>query len=194
MNLKKILLFIGLVFLIVTTFFMLKLSKEKSALDKKEEVIKVVIEHIFTCPNKDIISLYNKMQNTAEDKAQLTHEPGVTEYDSTELDKKLFEIYSNYISNEAYENFLTEYYTKFCVYSIANEYETKVQTIDIVQSKKIPTNYSFTIHLTYGPIEGEKKDTEVEGSAQLTKEEKISYITFFDNNLYKELNLPSKPI
>ncbi|HWT26407.1 MAG TPA: hypothetical protein VN131_00575 [Mobilitalea sp.] len=181
---KKVLLFIGLFFLIIIIFFTIKMLKEKSTLNKNKETIRIVNEQIFTCPNNDIISLYNDMLNTTENKAQST--PGLGVVDSTELDKKLYEMYSNYISSEWFESFRTKYYSKFYVYSIASEYEMKVHTIDIVQSKKIPTNYSFTIYLTYGPKDGVKKDTEVEGSAQLTNEGKISFITFFDKNLYKE--------
>ena len=184
---KKIFLFVGLFLLITATFFTIKILKEKNTLNESKDTLRFVTEQIFTCPNKDIIKLYNEMINTALDESQSTSKLGIVEYDTTKLDKKLYETYSNYISNKWYEAFRTEYYTKLFAYSIASEYDIKVRSIDIVQSKKVPTNYSFTLYLTYGLIEGDKKDTKVEGSAQLTNERKISYITFFDKDLYQEI-------
>ena len=183
---------LGFIIILSTIFIVFALSEKKKSKDKNEKSIQTVVAQIFTCPNKEMIKLYSDMEEVvAEEKNLLPPETKIyspSEESYSEINKKIEEMYAPYILNRWYESFVKQFEMKYVVYSITNEYETKVDHIKITQSDTIPTNYSFTIYLHCGPIAGEKKDIEIKGSAQFTEENgKISYIKFFDKELYPEL-------
>lgn len=179
---KKTLLGIGLgVILILATIFMLIIlsGKFKSG-DEYEETIQAVVEQIFTCPDEKMIELYNDMHDDSSNKSDILPPGKIVEFDATEIEKKLEEMYAPYITDEWYDSFVDHFETELIGYSIAVGYEIKIDHIEFTQSKTIPTNYSFTIYLNYGQTDGVKKDIEIEGSAQISeKDGKVSYIRFF---------------
>lgn len=178
---KKIILGIGLVILIIVIFFIFYFIKKANESAKNEEAIRVVTEQIFTCPNEEMIKLYIDMQNVA-DKTEL----GVHELNTKEIENKIYEMYAPYISDDWYESFVEKFFAYYLYYSVASEYETKVNKVAIIQHDKKSDNYSFVVSLNYGPIDGVKEDIEIEGRAQFAKEAgKITYIKYSDDVLLR---------
>lgn len=177
---------LGLIFILVALFLVILQSGKIKTGDKNEETIQAVVEQIFTCPDEEMIDLYNDMQDTAINKSDSLTPGALVEFDSTEIEKKLKDMYAQYISEEWYDSFVEHFFTEFMIYSTAVGYETKVDQVVFTQSETIPTNYSFTIYLNYGQTDGEKKKHEIEGSAQISeKDGKVSYIQFFADRDFK---------
>ncbi|MGB4659680.1 MAG: hypothetical protein WBI07_10890 [Mobilitalea sp.] len=144
-----------------------------------EETIQTVAEKIMTCPDEKMMELYDSMYAQAANSTYTLDQGKVVEYEATPIEKKLLEMYGPYISEDWYESFVIHFETEFMMYSTATGYESKIDHIEFEQSKTTPTNFSFTIYLSYGQIKGEKKDIEIKGSAQMAEEDgKIAYIQF----------------
>ncbi len=189
MNTKqKTMIGIVITVVLVTIVLAVQFSMKENASDANEEAIKAVVNNIFSSPNDEMISLYNDMLDKA-DQEVLSSAPGqAVSFDSTMLDKKLDETYSGYIAKDWYESFVNKFYTEFITYSIAGKYDIDVNSIDITQDSRNPINYSFTVYLSYGPVDGSKEDIKIKGSAQFAKEEgKLSFIRFFDSDLIVRL-------
>ena len=184
---KKIILGIGSFFLVIVVCLILSFAK-RAETDKNEEAIRIVTTQIFTCPDEEMLSLFKNMISAMENRISASPEPGYGALESSSIDEKIKELYGPYISDEWYESFLQHFYSNFFSYSIADEYETKVNNIKITQSKEIPSNYEFLLSLNHGLKNGSKENIEMKGSAQFTGEEgKITYLRFFDKDLHMKL-------
>lgn len=174
---------LGLIFILTTILLVIILSGKFKSKDENEKIIQAVIEQIVTCPDKKMIELYKDMYNNpniALNKSDSPPPGTVVKFASTEIDKKLEEMYSPYISDEWFDSFVKHFAIQYHIFSTAVGYETKVEHIEFTQSEAIPTNYSFTIYLNYGKTNGKKNDIEIEGSAQISeKDGKVSYIQLF---------------
>lgn len=178
---------LGIILVAAIIIFIILLGKFKERSRERdsaeyEETIQTVVQKVFTCPDEKMRELYNNMYEEAANKADTATESKVVGFDSTEIEKTLKEMYGPYISDDWYDSFVEHYETKLMIYSIASGYESKIDHIEFEQSKTTPTNYSFTIYLNYGQTEGEKKDIEIKGSAQIAeKDGKLSYIQFLED-------------
>ena len=172
---------LSLAIILVTVLFLMLFPGNGKSLNRNEEAIKTVLEQIFTCPNQEMIEVYNNMFSRIQTSP-------LEENINNEIDKKLYEIYQPYISSKWYESFVMYFYSYLYVYSTTDGYEIAVAHIDIKRSDTIPTNYSFMVYLNYSKEGGEKYHTKSEGSAQFLEEKgKISYLQLFDKNLKLEL-------
>ena len=172
---------LSLAIILVTVLFLMLFPGNGKSLNRNEEAIKTVLEQIFTCPNQEMIEVYNNMFSRIQTSP-------LEENINNEIDKKLYEIYQPYISSKWYESFVMYFYSYLYVYSTTDGYEIAVDHIDIKRSDTIPTNYSFMVYLNYSKEGGEKNHTKIEGSAQFLEEKgKISYLQLFDKNLKLEL-------
>lgn len=181
---KLIIVFVVVITVIAASVLGFKYTEKIRKNNKNKEMIRNVVEKIFTCPDEEMIKLYHNMIQ----KSLASSDSDVVSLKSKELDKKMDELYSTYFSEEYFETFRQEYYINYNIYSTAEGYQIKVKRIEVTQSKSIPTNYSFTVFLNYG-LKGEAaKDLSIDGSAQISKNDgKISYIRFFDKELMNEL-------
>ncbi|MDF2473753.1 MAG: hypothetical protein K0R21_1535 [Anaerocolumna sp.] len=174
----------GIVFILIIavifTIFILPSLKS----NENEDKIKAIIEQIFTCPDREMITLFEDELKKIRDSSTT---PGtIVGLDFIEIEKKLKEMYGPYISEPWFDSFVQHYFNEFMIYSTVAQYEMKVTNIEFVQSKTIPTNYSFTVSLNYGPAEGEKKDIKIDGSAQISEDDdKVSFIQLFTSNEFK---------
>lgn len=183
---------IALISIFIVILLVVIFSKKTKSKVENEEVIQHVVEQIFTCPDNEMVELFRDMDTAIHDITPSLSSKSLLELDNSifsNIDKKLEEIYASYISDKWFSSFVNHFYMKYYIYSTAIGYETMVDHIVITQSETIPTNYSFTIYLNYGPTDGYKKDIEIEGSAQILQDdEKISYIQFFaDKSFMLEL-------
>lgn len=168
---------------------------------KNEKAIRVVVTQLFTCPNEELIQLYSDMnkeldayllerQNDPEHANEGVYVPDENDISSfSKIKNKLMEMYTPYFTDKGYETFYDKLiFNNYVVYSTALGYNTEVVLVEITQSETISSNYSFTVSLRYGPTDGDKKDIEIDGSAQVTEDVgKLSYIQFFDRDLRMEL-------
>lgn len=167
---------------------------------KNEDTIQAVARQVFTCPNEELILLYSNWNKEIDEymleKENDPNSPDTGTYSIdviapnsfSKLENKVHEIYSPYFTDRGYELFYKHFMNNHNTYSATPGYQIEVLKVDITQSETIPSNYSFTVFLRYGTIGGEKKDIKVDGSAQVTEEEgKLSYIQFFDRDLFYEL-------
>jgi hypothetical protein len=173
---------LGLIFILTMIFLINILLRKIIPQDENQENIRIVLEQIFTCPDQEMIDAFSNMYIIKDEEINFDNPSSIVigQFDTTEIEQKLKEKYAPYISDTWYDSFIQHFYNEFRIYSTAIDYETKVKHITITQSAKIPTNYSFTIDLNYGPSQGAKKDIEIEGSAQISeKDGKISYLQLF---------------
>lgn len=155
---------------------------------ERGSTIKNVIELMFNCPNEELINLSNKMV----DEITNTQETGLslTEQSQPEFFNKIDELYKSYFTEKGYDTFLRLTFPyRFHIDAYEAGYTLKVNKVTVTPNKKIPTNFSFTAEILYGPKDGEQSKFEVTGSAQLQEEgDKISYIQFFNiNELLKNM-------
>ena len=195
MKLKKKAVFgicVGLIIILAIIIIAFPLLEKMKSKNKNEKAIQAVVEQIFTCPNEELIKLYSDMSEAVDDKIDSLSPDikiySLTDEDFSKIENKLEEMYAPYILSSWYESFMKHMQMNFVIYSISKDYEIEVDHIEITQNETISTNYSFTIDIHYGLIDGEKKDIEIKGSAQFTDVNgKISYIKIFDNELRSEL-------
>lgn len=154
--------------------------------DKKEDLIQSVVMQVFSCPNEELIKLMNDMNEEIE--ISNTNKKS-TSLEDFEFFKKLDSIYSPYFTDKCYEDFLNKRIPyKYHIETDSLGYKMNVTDIEIKQSKNTPTNFDFSINLSYGPEDGEKIKTSINGSAQFADgNDKISFIRFFDDDLNREL-------
>ena len=187
-NKKKRLLEIGLgaIVIIVAIAMIFIYSEKNKPMDKNIEAIKKVVGQIFTGPDQEMVQLFQEYLQKLD---MSVREPSTTNVSSedadpySKIDEKLNTMYAPYMTKEFYEgSFARNYWSSYYVYSTTKGYELKVNNINITQSEKEPRNYSFVIDLNYGPIDSDKKNIIIDGSAQFAQEEgKISYLQIFDN-------------
>lgn len=168
-----------ILFVLITFTSILFISCSKQ---ERGSAIQNVMELMFNCPNEELVKLSNNMVEEITNK----QETGLSKEDlsQTELFKKIDELYKGYFTEKGYETFLRLGYPySFHVNAYEAGYILKVNKVTVTPNKKIPTNYSFTAEILYGPKDGEQKKFEVTGSAQLEENsDKISYIQFFNHD------------
>jgi hypothetical protein len=185
MKFKKKTLFaigLGLIFILTMIFLINILLRKIKPQDEIQDNMQAVLEQIFTCPDQEMIEAFSNTYNIRDDEIIFDTPSSITigQFATTEIERELKEKYAPYISDTWYDSFIQHFSNEFHIYSTAIDYETKVEHIEFTQSEKIPTNYSFTIYINYGPFHGEKKDIEIEGSAQIAeKDGKVSYLQLF---------------
>lgn len=167
---------IALLIMLVVIF-----SGDRKSTNKNEEAIKTVIEKIYTCPNDELIDLYNNMINNVQSQDDLDDH-------FKEINSKVEYMYKEYIASDWYDSFFIRFATTYYIYSTAPGYNITVDHIDIIQSDTLPMNYSFIVYLDYGKVGDEMTRLEIDGSAQFSEEEgKISYLQLFDRDIRLEL-------
>jgi hypothetical protein len=177
------------IILILSGNYIYKFIRDKSEDKKNKEVIEAVVTQIFTCPNEELINLYQKMyQQMAKIATKSEEEPKTEPNYSSLIEDKLKEVYGPYFTDRAYTKFKMKYIINYYVYATAMDYNVTLDRVKIVRSETIPSNYSFIVSVKYGPEGSSLKEMEIEGSAQLYEEPgKLSYIQFIESKLYREL-------
>jgi len=187
---------LGIIVVVVAIVMIFIYSEKNKPKDKNKEAIINVVEHLFTGPDIEMVQLFQEFNQALEE--MVSKKPVNTMFSPDDslynnIDEKLIKMYAPYMTEEYYNGaFARDYWSYYFVYSTTEEYEIKVDAIDITQSDKEPMNYTFTIYLNYGPKDGDKKDITIEGSAQFASEEgKMTYLQIFND---KALNFELRSI
>ncbi|MHB8130377.1 MAG: hypothetical protein ACYDEX_15395 [Mobilitalea sp.] len=171
-------------------FFGFRIITKINTDDKNQEALQTVIYSLFTCPDSDWI------QNFQNDKSK---EAGNEEYIkdsmySKEYLKKLEEIYSPYFTDKMYKRNIPLYVNLNQATAFHINYQVNVDHIDIVQDKKDPRSYTFTIFINYGPVDGKLENTEVTGKAQCLEKGKISFLRFNEDFSSLLMNIENREL
>ncbi|CAM3107311.1 hypothetical protein FITA111629_03805 [Filibacter tadaridae] len=147
--------------------------------DKNKEGIQSVLEFEFNAPNGEALSAYNKWI----DSEQGEHE---TYADYNDYLETTFEPYFTENGFERYVRMGSS--LQFHLAADKNDYQLKVNKIEVEQNKKTPTIYDFVVYMDYVQQDGETKKIEIPGIAVL-REGKIEKITYMgDRKLRIELS------
>lgn len=196
---KKLLeLGLGALVIVVAIAMLFIYSDKRKPMDKNEEAIRIVVEQLFSGPDQEMVQMFQKFVQDLEEVTPKQLNTGISSDTNlySDIDEKLAIMYAPYMTEEYYKGgFSRNYWSYYYVYSTATGYERKVNDIEITRSENDPINYSFIIHLNYGPQDGDKKEIKIEGSAQFAQEEgKISYLQIFDDHgLNWELRWSDEP-
>jgi len=148
--------------------------------------IENVINTIFNCPDQELIRLNVVM---LEEMDQASKNSEIYLLENSELYQKQEELYKSYFTEVGYETFVKS--TIPLRYHFGAEelgYKIVVDHVDIIKSEQFETNYSFTVYLSYGQLNDDRKEYELEGSAQFIDQfSSISNLQIFNEEFNKIL-------
>ncbi len=157
-------------------------SQSNTSFSKNKEAIQTVLTRGFTCPDKDLIDILNRMKSEGNMTTIGKDVENPVYVNDTELENKLYELYGPYFTDKAYDSFISKYAITNSTIADQYGYQIKVEKVDVIQDEKDSISYSFIIYLNYGKNEEDRINGEVTGSAQCLEEGKISYIRFVDDS------------
>lgn len=157
-------------------------SQSNTAFSKNKEAIQTVLTREFTCPDKDLIDILNRMKSEGKITIIGKDVENPVYVNNTELENKLHELYGPNFNDKAYDSFISKYAIPNSTIADQYGYQITVEKVDVKQDEKDSIGYSFVIYLNYGKNEEDRINGEVTGSAQCLEEGKISYIRFVDDS------------
>lgn len=156
--------------------------QSNTAFSKNKEAIQTVLTRGFTCPDKDLIDILNRMKSEGNMTTIGKDVENPVYVNDTELENKLHELYGPYFTDKAYDSFINKYAIPNSTIADQYGYQITVEKVDVIQDEKDSIGYSFVVYLNYGKNEEDRINGEVTGSAQCLEEGKISYIRFVDDS------------
>lgn len=185
--------FLAVLLIISASLLMAACSQETTATDTETEApakakeqdmasIQTVLKHEFTAPDHEFnrlaqdLDALQKSNMSEEEYAAVLESPEYHAY-SAYIEKT----YASYFTENGFENFLNT--EAFFYHYFDADYQLSIDKLNIVQSEKTPTNYTFSFSVNYKNPSGKTASYEFEGSAICPEAGKIGKLTINDKDL-----------
>lgn len=191
--------FLAVLLIVSASLLIAACSQETAATDTETEApakvkeqdmasIQTVLEHEFTAPDKEFNRLAQDLDALQQDNMSEEEYAAVLESPEYQAYSAYVEkTYAAYFTENGFENFLNT--EAFFYHYFDSDYQLSIDKLNLVQSEKTPTNYTFSFSVNYKNPSRKTASYKFEGSAICPEAGKIGKLTISDkDSLFQKIS------